>query len=231
VLSMTAGGVGEQNIGGSFNFMENGKPINLPFKGTYVVVPKPNSATISADKMNVVYRGVVNPISVSFAGIGEDKVSASAPGLSPAGGKGKYNMSPGQGSEVTIVCTGKLPNGQTVSDKKSFRIKGIPAPAGTVRGEDGVVKGPKGSLAVSTVGAKMIDFDFEVGLNVVGFNFKVAGQATVVCQGNKITPQCVAAMSKAGRGDQVTISEIKTKLVGSSLMLQKTSPVIYEITQ
>ncbi len=231
VLSMTAGGVGEQNIGGSFNFMENGKPINLPFKGTYVVVPKPNSATISADKMNVVYRGVVNPISVSFAGIGEDKVSASAPGLSPAGGRGKYNMSPGQGSEVKIVCSGKLPNGQTVSDSKSFRIKGIPAPAGTVRGEDGVVKGPKTSLAVSTVGAKMIDFDFEVGLNVVGFNFKVPGQATVVVQGSKITPQCVAAMSKAGRGDQVTISEIKTKLVGSTLMLQKTSAVIYEITQ
>jgi gliding motility-associated protein GldM len=231
VLSMTAGGVGEQNIGGSFNFMENGKPINLPFKGTYVVVPKPNSATISADKMNVVYRGVVNPISVSFAGIGEDKVSASAPGLSPAGGKGKYNMSPGQGSEVKIVCTGKLPNGQTVSDSKSFRIKGIPAPAGTVRGEDGVVKGPKTSLAISTVGAKMLDFDFEVGLNVVGFNFKVAGQGTVVVKGKKINSQCVAAMSKAGRGDQVTISEIKTKLVGSSLMLQKTSAVIYEITQ
>ncbi len=163
VISMTAGGVGEQNIGGSFNFMENGKPINLPFKGTYVVVPRPNSATISADKMNVVYRGVVNPISVSFAGIGEDKVSASAPGLSPAGGKGKYNMSPGAGTEITISVTGKLPDGQTVSDKKTFRIKGIPAPAGTIRGEDGVVKGPKSSLAVSTVGAKMIDFDFEVG--------------------------------------------------------------------
>jgi gliding motility-associated protein GldM len=231
IISLTAGGIGEQNIGGSFSFVEDGKTINLPFKGNYVVVPKPNSATISADKMNVVYRGVVNPISVSFAGIGEDKVTASAPGLSPAGGKGKYNMSPGQGSEVSIVCSGKLPNGQTVSDSKKFRIKGIPAPAGTVRGEDGVVKGPKNSLAISTVGAKMIDFDFEVGLNVVGFNFKVPGQGTVVVQGNKLNSQCIAAMSKATRGDQVTISEIKTKLVGSTLMLQKTSAVIYEITQ
>jgi hypothetical protein len=31
-----------------------------------VVVPRPNAATISADKMNVVYRGVVNPMSISF---------------------------------------------------------------------------------------------------------------------------------------------------------------------
>ena len=229
IISMTAGAVGEQSINGKFTFVQDGETIPLPFEGKYVVVPRPNSATISADKMNVVYRGVVNPISVSFAGIGEDKVSASAPGLSPAGKKGKYNMSPGAGTETTIVVTGKLPNGQTVSDKKTFRIKGIPAPAGTVRGEDGVVKGPKSSLQVSTVGAKMIDFDFEVGLNVVGFNFKISGQPTVVVQGNKINAQCAAVLSKAGKGDQVTISEIKTKLVGSSLMLQKTSPVIYEI--
>jgi ornithine decarboxylase len=63
----------------------------------------------------------------------------------------------------------------------------------------------------------------------VGFNFKISGQPTVVVQGNKINSQCAAVLSKASKGDQVTISEIKTKLVGSTLMLQKTSPVIYEI--
>jgi len=230
VISMTAGGVGEQNFGGSFSFVEDGKTINLPFKGNYVVVPKPNSATISADKMNVVYRGVVNPISVSFAGIGDDKVSASGPGLSPAGGKGKYKMSPGAGTEAKITVTGKLPNGQTVSDSKVFRIKGIPGPMGTIRGEMGTVKGPKSSLEVSTVGAKLVDFDFEVGLSVVGFNLKVSGQPTVVVQGNKLNAACKAVISKAGRGDQVTISEIKTKLDGAgSYMLPRTAPVIYEI--
>ena len=69
VISLTAGGVGEQNINGQFTFLEDGKNIPLKFAGNYVVVPRPNSATISADKMNVVYRGVVNPISVSFAGV------------------------------------------------------------------------------------------------------------------------------------------------------------------
>jgi gliding motility-associated protein GldM len=230
VISLTAGGVGEQTIGGSFNFTENGKPINLPFKGTYVVVPKPNSATISADKMNVVYRGVVNPISVSFAGISENNVSASGPGLSSAGGKGKYNMSPGAGTEAKITVSGKLPNGQTVSDSKVFRIKGIPGPMGTIRGEMGTVKGPKSSLEVSTVGAKLVDFDFEVGLSVVGFNLKVSGQPTVVVSGNKLNAACKAVISKAGKGDQVTISEIKTKLEGAgSYMLPRTAPVIYEI--
>ncbi|TDO96623.1 gliding motility protein GldM [Flavobacterium sp. 245] len=230
VISLTAGGVGEQNINGQFTFLEDGKNIPLKFAGKYVVVPRPNSATISADKMNVVYRGVVNPISVSFAGVADNKVVASAPGLSSAGKPGKYSMSPGAGTETTISVTGTLPNGDKVSDKKTFRIKGIPGPTGTIRGDYGVVKGPKSNLEVATIGAKLMDFDFEVGLDVVGFNLKIAGQPTVVVTGNKLNAQCKQVLSRAGRGDQVTISEIKTKLVGAgSYLLPRTAPVIFEI--
>lgn len=228
-ISLTAGGVGEQKINGKFTFVQDGETIPLAFEGKYVVVPRPNSATISADKMNVVYRGVSNPMSISFAGVSADKVSASGPGLRSIGA-GKYVMNPGAGNEAVISVTGKLPDGSTVSDKKTFRIKGIPGPVGTIRGEMGVVKGPKSSLEISTVGAKLVDFDFEVGLDVVGFNFKVTGQPTVVVAGNKLNGQCKAVLAKAGRGDQVTISEIKTKLVGAgSYMLPRTAPVIYEI--
>lgn len=228
-FSFGAGNVGEHEINGSFNFDENGKVVSLPIKGSYVVVPRPKSATISADKMNVVYRGVVNPMTISFAGISADKVSASAPGLSSVGA-GKFNMNPGAGTEVVINVTGTLPDNSKVSDRKTFRIKGIPGPAGTIRGEQGVVKGPKSNLEIATIGAKLNDFDFEVGLNVVGFNLKVAGQPTVVVQGNRLNAQCKAVISKAGRGDQVTISEIKTKLVGAgSYLLPRTAPVIFEI--
>jgi len=194
-FSFGSGNIGEHPISGSFNFDENGKVISLPIKDQYVVVARPKSATISADKMNVVYRGVVNPMTISFAGISADKVSASAPGLSSAGG-GKYNMRPGTGTEAVINVTGTLPDGSKVSDRKTFRIKGIPGPTGTIRGEMGVVKGPKSSLEISTVGAKLVDFDFEVGLDVVGFNFKVTGQPTVVVVGNKLNGQCKSVVFK-----------------------------------
>jgi gliding motility-associated protein GldM len=228
-FSFGSGNIGEHPITGSFNFDENGKVISLPIKDKYVVVARPKSATISADKMNVVYRGVANPMTISFAGISADKVSASAPGLSSLGG-GKYVMSPLSGNEAVINVTGTLPDGSKVSDKKTFRIKGIPRPTGTIRGEMGVVKGPKSSLEIATIGAKMLDFDFEVGLDVVGFSFKVAGQGTVTVSGNKLNAQCKAVLSKAGRGDQVTIYEIKTKLVGAgSYLMQQSAPVIWEI--
>jgi gliding motility-associated protein GldM len=229
VISLTAGGVGEQTIGGQFTFVEDGKTVPLKFTGKYVVVPRPNSATISADKMNVVYRGVVNPISISFAGIADNNVNASAPGLSKTG-NGKYNMSPQGGNEVVINVSGKMADGKVASDKKVFRIKGIPGPTGTIRGEMGVVKGPKSNLEIATIGAKLVDFDFDVNLNVVGFNLKVTGQPTVVVSGDKLNAQCKAVLSKAVRGDQVTISEIKTKLAGAgSYLLPRTAPVIFEI--
>jgi gliding motility-associated protein GldM len=228
VIEMTAGAIGEQSISGEFGFLEDGKEIPLKFEGKYVVVPRPNSATISADKMNVVYRGVVNPMSISFAGISDKDVSASAPGLSKASGTGKYNMSPGQGREVSISVTGKLPDGKPVVDKKVYRIKDIPAPQGKIRKEV-AAKGAKSSLEISTVSAELDDFDFDLGIDVTSFNIQVPGQPTIVVSGNKMDARAKGVISKASRGDFVIISEIKTRLRGSSIMMKKTAPCTFEI--
>jgi gliding motility-associated protein GldM len=229
VISLTAGGVGEQKINGQFTFMEDGKSIPLKFAGNYVVVPRPNSATISADKMNVVYRGVVNPMTISFAGVSDNNVTASGTGLTKGSGNGKYNMSPPQGNEVLISVTGKLPDGTSVTDKKTYRIKNIPAPQGAIAGTVGESKGAKGRLAVSQITAVLPDFDFDVKFRVTQFTFKVSGQPSVVVNGDRVNKQCEAAMARAGRGDIVTISEIKTKIEGTNILPRATSPAFYEI--
>jgi gliding motility-associated protein GldM len=209
--------------------MEDGKPVPLKFEGKYVVVPRPNSATISADKMNVVYRGVTNPMTISFAGVSDKDVSASAPGMTKASGTGKYEIRPGSGTELAINVNAKLPDGKSVSDKKVFRIKSIPAPTGCIGGDYGSVKGAKSRLEVSQITAKMLDFDFEVKLRVTAFSLKVTGQATVIVNGDRVNAQCKAALAKAGRGDLIVISDIKTKLEGSDILLSRTAPVTYEI--
>ncbi|WP_298116091.1 gliding motility protein GldM [Flavobacterium sp.] len=229
VISLTAGGVGEQNIGGQFTFVEDGKTIPLKFQGKYVVVPRPNSANISADKMNVVYRGLPNPITVSFAGISDNNVTASAPGMSSAGGKGKYNLNPGQGTEVTVVATGKMADGKSVSDKKVFRIKNIPAPEGAIGGTTGVQKGAKSRLESSTISAKLNDFLYDLNFEVTQFALKVPGQASIVVNGNRVDGRCKAALARAKAGDQITISDIKTRVVGANIATKTAAPAIYEI--
>jgi len=231
VISTTAGAVGEQTLSGSFNFVESGKPIKLPFTGKYVVVPRPNSANISADKMNVVYRGLPNPMTISFAGISDNNVTASAPGISSAGGKGKYNLNPGAGTEVTVTATGKMTDGKTVSDKKLFRIKGIPAPQAAIGGTINSQKGAKSRLESSQISAVLPDFLYDLKFQVTQFVFKVPGQASIVVNGDRVNAQCKAALARASKGDQVTISDVKTKIIGEGKDIQtKTAaPAIYEI--
>jgi gliding motility-associated protein GldM len=230
-FSFGAGNVGEHEITGSFNFDEGGKVVSLPIKGNYVVVPKPNSPNISADKMNVVYRGLPNPMTISFAGISDDKVNASAPGLSKAGKPGQYNLSPGSGTEVTVSVTGQLPDKTNVSGKKLFRIKNIPGPQGAIGGVIGDTKGAKSRLEVSQISAKLPDFVYDLNFRVTQFTFKVPGQAAIVVNGDRVNAQCKAALARSGRGDQVIISDIKTKIEGvtANIITGKCSPVVYEI--
>lgn len=230
LLDFPAGAVGEREITGEFQFKEGDSIISIPVKSTYAVVPKPNSATISADKMNVVYRGVSNPMTISFAGISDNNVSASAPGLSKASGVGKYSMNPGTGREISINVTGTLPDGSKVSDKATFRIKDIPKPTGTISGQDGIVKLPRNSVEIATIGAMLDDFDFELPIQVTSFKFKVPGQPSVDVNGTKLNSQAQSALRKARRGDNVQIFDIKAQIRGnSSYKLKGVSAVIVEI--
>lgn len=230
-LNFPAGNVGEQKITGQLQFKEGDSIVTIPVNSSYSVIPKPNSAVISADKMNVVYRGVKNPMTISIPGVGS--VSASAPGLSPASGAGNYIMdvTTVQAREVTIKVSGNLPGGETVSDSKTFRVKDIPSPVGTIRGEDGAVKMQRNSLEISTVGAGLPDFDFDIGLRVTGFSFKVSGQPTVQVRGNTLDAAAKAALRRATRGETVQIFDIEAQLASNTgYKLKKVSPVFVELT-
>jgi gliding motility-associated protein GldM len=231
-LGFNVGNVGEHDIKGQFTFIENGKELEIPIvNANYVVVPRPNSATISADKMNVVYRGVANPMTISFAGVPDNKVNASGSGLSKGSGVGKYLMNPGSGREVTINVTATLDDGSKASDKKTFRIKDIPAPTGTMAGQSGLVKLPKRNVEIGTVGAKLDDFVFDLPIGVTSFKIKVPGQPTVNVVGTKMNNQAKASIKRARRGDNITIFDIKAKITGNAkYRLKNVSPVIVEVT-
>lgn len=231
ILNFPAGAVGEREINGEFQFKEGDSIISIPVKSSYAVVPKPNSATISADKMNVVYRGVSNPMTISFAGVSDNNVSASAPGLSKGSGVGKYVMNPGSGKEVTINVTGKLPDGTNVSDRATFRIKDIPKPSGSIAGQQDKISLPRTNLEIATITAVLNDFDFELPITVTSFKVKVPGQPSVTVTGNKMNEQAKAQIRKASRGDGIQIFEIKAQIVGnSSYKLPTVSGVYVEIT-
>jgi len=230
-LNFPAGNVGQQEITGKLEFKEGDSIVSIPVKSSYSVIPKPNSAVISADKMNVVYRGVANPMTISIPGVGN--VSANAPGLRAIGGAGNYVMDVTtlQAREVTINVSGELPGGERVTDSKTFRVKDIPRPVGTVRGEDGTVRMQRNTLEIATIGAALPDFDFDLDLRVTGFKFKVPGQPTVQVRGQKLDDRAIAALRRAGRGESVQIFDVEAQLANNSgYKLKQVSPVFVELT-
>lgn len=226
-LDFNVGNVGAHEIKGKFTFLEDGKPLEIPITANYVVVPRPNSATISADKMNVVYRGVSNPMTISFAGVPDNKVSASGSGLKKGSKGGSYTMVPTSGREVTINVSATLDDGSKASDKKTFRIKDIPTPSGQLAGKTGSFKLPRNNVEIGTIGAVLEDFDFDLPLTVTGFKMKVPGQPSVTVSGNKLNGQAKAALRKAKRGADVQIFEIRSRSNGPKI--KPAAPIIIEL--
>ncbi|NAS12850.1 type IX secretion system motor protein PorM/GldM [Poritiphilus flavus] len=225
-----AGNPGDHTIAGSLFYMQDGEEKEVPVKNSFSTISKPNAALIAADKMNVVYRGVSNPMSISIPGIPNNKVTASAPGLSKRSGS-SYTMNPGKGRTVTITASGILPDGQRISTRSEFRIKDIPRPAGSIRGEAGSVKMPRRNLEISSVGALLEDFDFDLNLAVSGFKFKVPGQPTVSVNGSKLDNRAKSALKRAKRGDAVQIFDIQAYITNNrTYKLKKVSPVVVELT-
>jgi gliding motility-associated protein GldM len=233
VLKVGTGSVGDHKITGKLVYLQDGKEVEVLVDKKFTTINKPNNATIAADKMNVVYRGVTNPMTITFAGIQDNKIRANAAGLTKVKGSA-YAMNPGTGREVTINVSGTLPDGDPVRDSATFRIKDIPRPTGTIRGEDGdggCVRMQRQGLEKSSIGAALQDFDFDLKLNVTGFSFKVSGQPTIKVNGRKLNSQASGALKRAKRGETLQIFDITANIAGNSgYKLKKISPICIELT-
>lgn len=230
-----SGGVGEHTFSGSVSYRNaKGEMVSLPFKHNYTViagsqeVKLQSGALVSADKMNVLYRGVDNPISASMLGVDNATVTLSAPGASVSGGRGKWNVRPGTGNSVNITVSGKQPNGKSVSETFTFRIKSVPAPQGEIRGQN-VVSMPASSIANQQVSANIPDFDFPVSFQVTGFSFKVPGRAATYVSGNSL--RSVDALTKNLRsGDICYVFGIQATATGlGGQMLKNISPIVINV--
>ena len=223
-LKVDAGRPGDHTLTGDLVFLNDGEESKISVNQTFTTISKPNAAVISADKMNVVYRGVDNPITISIPGIIDSKVRASAPGLKRVRGS-KYMLSPQKGREVKINVSGTLPDGKRVSSVSKFRIKEIPKPTGFFRGKDGAFGLPKTSLEKGRVEARLVDFDFDLPVKVTEFRFRAPGMPSMVIKGNRLNAKAVNSLRRIKAGQTIIITDIKTAITGSKYRLQNPSPI------
>ena len=230
-LDFNVGNVGEQKIDGRFTFLEDGKPLEIPIVGNYVVVPRPNDASIGADKMNVVYRGLNNPLSVSFAGVADNKVSVTTDSKSSISktSNGKYSLVPRKGFTTNISAIATLDGGEKVISTKEFRIKDIPSPVGKISGGSGIVSLNKSDLISSNVLAFFENFVYDLKAQVVGFDLIVSGKPAIPVTGPSFNDDAIAAIRSAPRKSTLTIENIKVIVSGVALRFEA-KPVVIKLT-
>ena len=229
-LKVNTGNVGEHKIAGTLYYEQDGQETPVEVAQSFTTSPRPNEAVISADKMNVVYRGVVNPMTISMPGVPDNQVTASAPGLSRKSGP-NYIMKPNVGSaEVTINVTGTI-EGQKFSSSKKFRIKDIPKPEGAILRTTGAVKLAKANILAGELSVAFNDFDFDLSTKVNSFRILVPGQPSVVVQGSRVSasPAAAAAVNRAKKGDIIQISEIRYSVSGYSGTPKPATPISIEV--
>ena len=229
-LKVNTGNVGDHKIEGKLIYEQKGEEIPVDVSQSFTTIPRPNEAVISADKMNVVYRGVVNPMTISMPGVPDNQVNASAPGLSRKSGP-NYIMKPNAGSaEVTIVVTGTF-DGQKFSSSKKFRVKDIPKPEGAILRTTGAVKLAKANILAGELSVAFNDFDFDLTTKVNSFRILVPGQPSVVVQGSRVSASgaAAAAVNRAKKGDIIQISEIRYSVSGYSGTPKPATPISIEV--
>ncbi|MFC5874096.1 gliding motility-associated protein GldM [Chryseobacterium arachidis] len=234
-LPLNTGGLGERKIGGVITLTDaTGKAQQFPFTHTYNVIAGPQQVKLeqglllSADKMNVMYRGLENPVSGSILGADNSKLSLSAPGaVVRSTGPGKWIVKPQAGNTVKLTLSGTDPNGKTVSQVFEYRIKNVPPPQGQMRGQN-VLTMPANSIQNQTVQAAIPDFDFPVSFTVTEFMVRVPGRAAMLVKGNSL--QDAAGLLKNVRsGDDVSIIEIKATAQGLEGPVKRITPIIIHV--
>lgn len=206
----------------------NGKVETYPFKSSFTAL-KP-LAVISATKMNVVYIGLENPISVSVPGYSANQVQvtcSSGGRLKPAGQAGTYNLTvDGSSREIEVSASVKDAKGTTKKmGIQKYRVRNIPKPTpmlGSIEQSGPVSAGElKAAQFVFTV---LKDFAFE-GVKFTPFEYYIVYQPkkgdgrAEKGNGSAITPAIKQILNNAKKGDRITLAQIKANGPAGAVMI------------
>jgi gliding motility-associated protein GldM len=183
-------------------------PYSLP---EHIYQVAKTAAVISPTKMNVIYRGVDNPIDISVPGISPDKLEVSCSGCTISGSRGSYIAKAGTGDEAVIKVNAKTDTGNKSIGEMKFRIKRIPPPTAMIAGKtEGKIS--KTALAgTQGVGAFLQDFPFEISYRVVSFTVRAQkGEytETVTVKGNNFDAQVRGLINNMKPGSDISFTNI-----------------------
>jgi gliding motility-associated protein GldM len=210
LFKTTANGTGNHSVDVRIEFVKpDGTPEVVTKKVNYTV-GVPSGASVFLQKMNVLYIGVDNPLTISGGSVGSEKVTVSFSGGVPVSkvSGDSYTIKPKNPgmAEITVNANGK-------PYKFPMRVKFLPPPTAFIGAKKG---GNISSAELKAIGAVIakLDSDFEAPYKVVSYQVGAVGgpiqiYAEAINNGNRWSGAAESLISRAGPGSRVFFDKIQ----------------------
>lgn len=203
------------------------------FKGEYMVAEP--SVTVSATRMNVLYRGLENPIDISVPGVPSENLRVSISGGNSLikGNDGEYQakISPQSPATVNVSVTAKMPDGSEKNmGQREFRIKYLPTPFASIGriNTQGVM--PTSEL-IANQGIKAAygdDFNYPLKPLVKSFKMSIEGKTIEIqSPSNLFTETMINSFRDLRSGTTITFYDIQYEGVDGRKM--PLNPIIIKL--
>ncbi len=225
IYKVTATGEGEKTVSGVIKIKDpiTGAEREEAFETKYMVA-KP-MMSVTADQMNVFYRGLDNPVTISVPGVAPNQITATCSGCNSFNGtNGKYIVKPGTANEATINVSVKLSDGKVQSmGSAKFRVKRIPDPTikfgSKTTGE--VISLPEAQN--SALIPEMVGFDFNVYSTIKSFVISYEINGSIVdkqVNGNRMPSEVAGQLAKVPKGKKLYFDKIMINMPDGTVRTQ-----------
>jgi len=177
-------------------------------------VAKP-SLVVSPIKMNVLYRGIDNPIAISVPGIPQEALTATiSTGTLNKQADGTYIAKVKKGAEAKVSVSAEVNGNKKQIGTFDFRLKSVPDPVAKFAGKTSVDNTVKKSQLTASLGviAELKDFVFDLNYPIRSFDITVVmggDVKTLSSSNNRLTSQQKELLKEVRRNQVVIVENIK----------------------
>lgn len=192
--------------------------------GNIITATAQTNVVVAPIKMNVLYIGIDNPVSIAVPNNSNENITVSATGGDATVSKaedGLYNI---RVASITDDCLINVHvDGKLVGTSK-FRVRGLPAPYATVGGFESGIRIPADVFKMQAgVGTYLRDFPFLVQNEVLEYTLRVEDEKgatkSVDCQGSRFSAEAKTYINEFVKsGSIVSIINIRAKDEGGRTM-------------
>jgi gliding motility-associated protein GldM len=225
--------VGEQLVKGMMRYQGPKGVEEYPYELKYQVMAP--LLVASPTKMNVLYRGVDNPIELSVPGVPADRIQASIDNgsIGRAGTGWVVNRLTGSKAQVSAVVRNDDGSTRRIGPVH-FRVKDLPPPMAIVGGKgsrDATIRKAE-LISAQGVAARLEDADFDAPWKMQQFQLTVIKGSEVIqlaAQDGRFTEPMRDLLKAVRPGQRVYVEGVKARLANGQGPIRDLTPVVLKV--